>query len=76
MTVTDAKREIAKVLGVKPKAVKISRYKDGLHDRWCGLADVARSGGDSYVSVGFPGETRDSILLLLVAAVKGAAPPP
>ena len=73
MTLTEAKAEIGKVLGVEAKAVWVERKSGDKRGRWWAWAEVNKPERYHRVSIEFSEQTRDTILALLIGAVKGAA---
>ena len=76
MTLTEAKAEIAKVLGVEAKAVYVERYAATWAREkrsWEASAGIQTTSDALCVRVGRANQDRDTILALLLGAVKGAA---
>ena len=76
MTLNEAKAEIAKVLGVEAKAVYVERYAVTWADEkrtWEAWGGIQTTSDTLNVRVRRANQDRDSILALLIGAVKGVA---
>ena len=76
MTLTEAKAEIAKVLGVNPKQVCVECYAVGWAEEkstWEAWGGIQTTSDTLNVRVRRANQDRDTILALLIGAVKGAA---